>query len=92
MQCVYANGIQSSEDFYGILIGDASEEHCNIVGCIRCTYDKNTTEKHEVSNKPDWVKEVAEICTLIPTGKLLYCCCVAEMKCRLDDYCTRRIF
>jgi hypothetical protein len=42
---------------------------CDIVGCIRCTYYENTTEKRNiVSNKPDWVKEVAEICTLIPAG------------------------
>ena len=70
MQCISSNAIPSGEDFYGILIGDATEEQCDIVACIRCTHHKNTTEKHVVSNKPDWVKEVAEICTLIPVGKL----------------------
>jgi hypothetical protein len=67
---IYADAAQSSEDFYGILIGDANEELCDIVGCIRCTYYESTEKGSIIDSRPDWVKEIAEICTLIPTGKV----------------------
>ncbi|CAB3986148.1 Hypothetical predicted protein [Paramuricea clavata] len=77
---IYADATQSTEDYYGILIGDTTEGLCDIVGCIRCTYYENTTEKRRiVSNKPDWVKEVSEICTLIPAGlKICGLCFVSK--------------
>lgn len=67
---IYSDGVQGSEDFYSILIGDTADGQCDIISCIRSTYYKETTgEERTFSDGPDWLKEITEVCTLIPTGK-----------------------
>ncbi|XP_028397457.1 uncharacterized protein LOC114521290 [Dendronephthya gigantea] len=89
---LYAETAQSSEEFYGILIGDNTDGSCDIVGCIRCTYDKNT-EKSFSNRLPHWIHEVAEICTLIPTGlKICGVCFVSQSKPILDSSSISEIF
>ena len=60
--------MQNGEDILGILIGDGNEEFGYVVGCVRSYQNAILSCEGKSFAKLDWVKELSEICTLMPTG------------------------
>lgn len=77
------------EIFYGFLIGDETDDCCEIISCIRCTNYK----KAGFDKTLDWINEIHEICSMLPTGlKVCGVCYVSKNNQVLEVTTMKKIF